>query len=301
MRFQEQSSILKKAISLLAFNITSIQAPDGTRIKISNIDTFPEALKLLDSFSCFENELKALRNYDVLYNNHENSFLMTQANFNTFNSVVKQLRDKVSLYISIVDNTIVPTNEKTVCIKLIEYDSMKDIADELEKLDKIILQVITHKDINCSYKFSSFDIGSSWIYITIESVVGLHVLAGLVWAACVIRKKWNEGSILEKTVEAMKIKNESLEDIKSANKILIDELTNKEAENLMAENNLEDTDNEYKNRLIHSITDLSKLINDGVQIHPSLMAPEDSRNLFPDYSKLDSIESKTKLLEHNKK
>lgn len=298
MRFQDQSNNLRKAYNLLALNTSTIQTSDGNRIRINNLNNLSEVMSLLKNFKHFEIELKNLRNYDVFDIMHGETITMNQISFNAFNSTVKQLRDKVFLSLSIIDSIMVSTDEKTLCIKLVEHVSLKDFAAELELLDSIIMQVITHKDINSSYKFSSFDIGSSWVNIIVGTTVAFNLLAGLVWSSCVIRKKWNEGSLLEETVKSMQIKNESLEDIRLANKKLLDELANKEAENLMSEYNLEDTDNEYKKRLIHSIIELAKLINDGVQIQPALMAPEESKNLFPNYEKLDFIESKTKLIEN---
>ena len=37
--------------------------------------------------------------------------------------------------------------ENTLCIKLVEHDSLKDLAAELESIDKIIMQVLTYPSI----------------------------------------------------------------------------------------------------------------------------------------------------------
>lgn len=300
MRFQDQYSILKKSIDLLTVKTNTIQSAAGTRIKINDVNKLNEAVISLEDFSYLKKEVEVIKNYNILNTLNTNEITMNSDTFNVFNKDVNNLKNKINSNLQILESNFVYTEKNTLCIKLVEHDSLKDLAAELETIDKIIMQVLTHKDINTNYKFSSFDIGSSWVYIILGSEFALNLLAGLVWAACVIRKKWKEGSILEETIKGMKVKNESLEDIRKAKKKIEDELISKEADNLLSTFDLDNTNNEYKNRLIYSITELAKLINDGVQVHPSLMAPEESKNLFPDYKNLDYIESKTKLIEEKK-
>lgn len=113
-------------------------------------------------------------------------------------------------------------------------------------------------------------------------------------------------SILKKSIDLLTVKTNTIQSA-AGTRIKINDVTKLNAAITSLEDfsylkkEVEDnTDNEYKNRLIYSITELAKLINDGVQVHPSLMAPEESKNLFPDYKNLDYIESKTKLIEEKK-
>lgn len=49
-------------------------------------------------------------------------------------------------------------------------------------------------------------------------------------------------------------------------------------------------------RIKNSITTFADLIGRGAEIHPALVAPENVTNLFPDPTKLISVESKIKRL-----
>ena len=255
MRFQDQYSILKKSIDLLTVKTNTIQSAAGTRIKINDVNKLNEAITSLEDFSYLKKEVEVIKNYNILNTLNTNEITMNSDTFNVFNKDVNNLKNKINSNLQILESNFVYTEKNTLCIKLVEHDSLKDLAAELETIDKIIMQVLTHKDINTNYKFSSFDIGSSWVYIILGSEFALNLLAGLVWAACVIRKKWKEGSILEETIKGMKVKNESLEDIRKAKKKLEDELISKEADNLLSTFDLDNTNNEYKNRLIYSITE----------------------------------------------
>lgn len=49
----------------------------------------------------------------------------------------------------------------------------------------------------------------------------------------------------------------------------------------------------------NSLYNISELILKGTEIHPALSVPEDVENLFPNYTTLSFIESKTKKLASN--
>lgn len=297
MRFQQQSSILKNALELLVFDVISVNTTLGSRVRIKNVRSFTSALKLLDDLKYLNPELDEVKDIGFFDNVSSNAITVSSEEFNIIQQKVNRLKSKIQQNIAILKNTIIKTDENTLCIKVVEHDSLKDLGTELELLDKIIMQVISHKKINGTYKFSSFDIGSSWIYIAVGSALVLKLLAALVWSACVIRKKFLEGNLLEEKLKSLEIKNDSLKDIREANKKQLELLLKTEAQNIMHDFDLENTDNEYENRLIYSIRELSKLINEGAQVQPSLLVPEEAKNLFPDYKNLDLIESKTKLLE----
>ena len=197
-------------------------------------------------------------------------------------------------------NIIFSDSELSLEIRLIEYESIDKIGKDLIKIDKLINQVITNEKINGNYKFSSFDIGSSWIYIILSSILSLNLIAAVIWSACVIRKKMIEGSILNEKLKQMKIQTSSLEDIKKANQELIDNAIVAEAQNILNIFDLDNTDNEYLNRIKNSIKEFSELINRGVEVHSSLFAPEKSKNVFPNYSSLNIIESQIKAISEKK-
>jgi hypothetical protein len=49
-------------------------------------------------------------------------------------------------------------------------------------------------------------------------------------------------------------------------------------------------------RIKHSIEMMQGLLEKGAEVHPALMAPEQVKNLFPDFHKLGSVESKIKQI-----
>ena len=280
MRYQTQIQILEEALPLLKVESHPINGERG--IKITTAKDISEAMDTLSQFSYLNPELKDAFDIDSLQNVKSSFITVSDGTYSVINSKIANLKSKIQQSLKVLKETVVEQTELTISIKLKEYASLKDIASELTVLDTIINQVITNKDIDGSYTFSSFDIGSSWINITVGTAVVMQLLASLTWSACVFRKKWYEGSLLKEKVKQLSIKSDTLSDIETALKSEINQLAVAEAKNIIAEHKLDESDNEYQKRLEHSIVELSKLILDGVEVHPSLLAPEESKNLFPE-------------------
>jgi hypothetical protein len=297
MRLEEQLNILVKAQEKLNILSSSVQG-DPNKTCINNIKSLLEGINDIKIFDYFNSELQYINEYDFFYKFSGERIVLDNNNYREINKQIDNLRYKLKTNIDILKSIVVPASELTLCIKLIEYDSIKDIADDLIKLDKIFNQVITHEDLNGNYNFSNFDVGTSWLYITISSLIAFNFIASLVWSATVIRKKIIEVEISNELNKQMKLKTETLEDLQKANAVLINDFIEAEATNIMTEHNLGNIDNEYKIRLIHSIKELSELIMKGVEIKPAINSSEEAKNLFPNFGKLDLIEEKTKLLDN---
>jgi hypothetical protein len=256
-----------------------------------------KGISFIEGLNFLHQELQGIKNLDFFYNYTGNDISFDSQVHGQVTTALTRLKNRVKEFITIFKSIINDESEFELHIKLIEHNSLGDLGDELKILDKVINQLITHKKINGTYKFSSFDLGTTWVYIVFSSAPALLIIASAVWSACVIRKKWLEGNLLLENIRQMKIKTESLKDIQETNEKLLRDLTENEAKNILSENDLDDPEHEYKERVIYAIKTLSDLIDKGAEIHPAIMAPEEVKNLFPDFSSLDLIESKTKLLE----
>ncbi|MCL2765257.1 MAG: hypothetical protein FWD40_08285 [Treponema sp.] len=293
MRYKEQLAKLNEAFSII--NIDGKQNNSGY-FSVKNISNLRYSVNIVKNFKYLNPELENIMSLTYFMENPLDVMELTSQVYNNFDSLMKALKNKISSYIKSLENIVIADSELSLEIKLIEHASIDEIGKELISIDKLINQVITHKKINGSYKFSSFDVGSSWIYIILSSALTLSIIAAIIWSACVIRKKIIEGNILDEKLKQMKLQTSSLEDIKKSNQELISNAILAEALNILKIFDLDNTENEYLNRVKNSIKEFAELINSGVEIHPALFAPEESRNLFPDYSSLNIIESKIKAI-----
>jgi hypothetical protein len=300
MRLEIQLKVLLNVINKIKIKSNPINN-DVNRMLIDNIKEIVEGLDEIRDFNYLDPELSELKSIDYFFNFVGDRLVVNNNNFNTIERLIRDLRYKIQTNIGILESLKISSTELTLCIKIIEFDSLKEIADELATIDKILNQVISHEKLKGEYKFTNFDIGTSWIFIVVNSMITLSAIASVIWSASVIRKKIIEGNISNEYLKQMKIKTDSMEDIKNAQKVLIKNLIETEAVNIMSEYKLDDTNHEYKERLIWAIGELSELIVKGVEVQPATISSEEVKNLFPNFEKLDMIESKVKLLENKKK
>ncbi|HXL55998.1 MAG TPA: hypothetical protein VN958_07065, partial [Chitinophagaceae bacterium] len=101
--------------------------------------------------------------------------------------------------------------------------------------------------------------------------------------------------LLEEQVRGLKVKNDSLEDILSAQKKETQLMVEAEAAYINSEHFKENIPENIE-RIKNSIAILAELIGKGAEIHPALVAPENVSNLFPDPKNLIGLESKIKRI-----
>jgi uncharacterized membrane-anchored protein YhcB (DUF1043 family) len=143
----------------------------------------------------------------------------------------------------------------------------------------------------------SWQPGSLWLDIYLGSAAAVSLVGGMVWSAAVIRKKQAEARILDNIADSMEIKNEMLDGVRKGIEEHIQMVVESEAINLFSHNFDAGDNREQIERLKMGIKDLAGLIEKGAEVHPALTAPETVKNLFPDYTKLETIESKQKLIQ----
>lgn len=138
-----------------------------------------------------------------------------------------------------------------------------------------------------------FDHGSFWCIVKVGTAALL--VAGLVWSGAVVAKKIMECRNSYEVYKNVKLRNELLQELKEVAESEVKLVVAQEAAMIQNEH-FNKEDNEQLERIKNSIYNISELILKGTEIQPSLTAPEEVENLFPDFNKLPLIESKVKRL-----
>lgn len=188
-------------------------------------------------------------------------------------------------------------DDKTVVVKLPDTQDLETVISFLSTLQRAFAANVINTKIDGQVSVKSWQPGSLWLDIYLGSAAAVTLVGGMVWSAAVIRKKQAEAKIFENIADSMEIKNEMLDGIRKGVEDHIQLVVESEAVNLAAHNFAEGDNREQIERLKMGIKDLAGLIQKGAEVHPALTAPEDVKNLFPDFTKLDLIESKQKLIE----
>lgn len=290
MRLKEIQQILSK----INFDDIRMEYDYNSRT-FSNINKFKLFLSIINPISIYDKEISELHESE-LYQTAQDSIQVTSFQVDTIYSVSNYLVNSASSLLLVFNQLLPGSNNESINIKLPEPSDFEALVKNMSTLQKSLSQVVVHKDIDGSVKINNWEHGSFWIELILGTQAAVAVVSSIAWAAAVVCKKYNENKILEKTIKAMDIKNESLEDIlksqKEMTKILIEAETNQ-----VIDKHYKDRDPEHVKRVESTIKTFAKLIQDGAEVHPALMAPEDVQNLFPDYTKIESITSQIKRLE----
>jgi len=264
--------------------------------KISNIQKFKIFLEYIRPLHFYQKELNFLLNSE-LYQTTSDMLHVTDKTSKNIEEYARYLTTSFNALSMVLPNLTPKENDYSIDIKLPKPTDFSSLNTTLQTIDKIISQVIIHDEIDGSLNVNHWEYGSYWIELIVGSQAAVSLIAGIAWSSAVIAKKRVEVKIFEEQLRKLTIKNDSLEDVATAQKSSINKLINDEAIGLFSQH-FNNEDNEQRERIKLAIREFATLIQNGAEIHPSLETPENVKNLFPDYKQLKSIESQvTKQIE----
>lgn len=188
----------------------------------------------------------------------------------------------------------------------VPYDQEEDVVnikmpnsrtfDELTKVSKELhfaFSPVVNDYEGGKIEIVQFDHGSFWCIVKVGTAALL--VAGLVWSGAVVAKKIMECRSSYEVYKNVQLRNELIKELKELAETEVKLVVAQEAAMIQNEH-FNKEDNEQLERIKNSIYNISELILKGTEIQPSLSAPEEVENLFPDFNKLPLIESKVKRL-----
>ena len=191
-----------------------------------------------------------------------------------------------------------PEPEHSIYLRFPTVNNFTDLAEAAGTFEKIFSQIIHEEGIDGSIRIDAFENGSLWTRIVVGTRDAVILLASIAWSSTVIYQKYEEARY---TATIVKERNMQIEEHQKAVDLVLD-LTRKafiETEAIHIQKEHFDTvDPERLNRLKMVLDLLSKEMERGARIAPSLEAPVDVKQLFP--KELTIVESKTKLLTDKK-
>ena len=268
----------------------------GATYRLNNINNFKDFLEKIKIIEIYDEEVEYLYNSSL--------FSTTLDSINLEKAIASELFNKSNYLINstssltVVFNKLLPkSSENSISIKLPEPSDFEELNKLMSTIQKAISQVIVNDTIKGSTKINNWEYGSFWIELILDSQAAVTLIASIAWSAAVISKKINENKILEQTVRAMKLKGDSLDDILEKQKLMTVLLIENEAKAIHNKNFKAD-DYDKLERLKSSIKTFSTLIQNGAEVHSSLIAPEKIQNLFPNFKEIDLISSNNPTIEN---
>jgi|HubBroStandDraft_2_1064218.scaffolds.fasta_scaffold291954_1 hypothetical protein len=212
-------------------------------------------------------------------------------------SAANELRDYIKSLASFLNALGVQSpTEADIYVRFETVGDLPAFNAQFATLQLLLEQTILDPKIRGKMEIRSIDKGSIWLHLYVGSIQAVGFVGSLAWSAAVVYKKFQEGRLVEQHVEALKIKNEALKQIQEAQERLLKDVVEAEAKHLEKEIFGGEENPDRLERIKHAIRLMQELIEKGAEVHPALMAPENVKNLYPDFKKLGSVESKIKQI-----
>lgn len=231
MKLRIIQKILTDNIPKLKFEGVNIPSTTPPRYHVKNMILVRKAIDEIATINLFKREIDIFKT-STIYAYMIDEIDMIGDEYHRLADAQSKLREQGNNMLQGLNSILPQENETTISIKLPDINDFDDLVQVLLDFEKIIKYPILNPIIKGSIKIETFETGSLWIDIFLGTQAAIYLIAGLSWAGAVIYKKIQEGKMFEQFARGIKIKNDSLEDIKEAQKRTIDMMIDAEANNL---------------------------------------------------------------------
>ncbi|MBL9115601.1 MAG: hypothetical protein JNJ83_11395 [Verrucomicrobiaceae bacterium] len=187
-----------------------------------------------------------------------------------------------------------------ITIRLPTQDQLGSVSHSIQELDDILSQCLSILDEPSTVRVIGWERGSLWIDIALGAPIAVTCIGALAWSAVCVLKKYRESQLIEKLVEAQNVKNEMLEDLRKTMRDSLNTLISAEARRLDENHSKKKGDPETIQRLTHCVRSLFEMMQQGAEVHPALMAPQEVKDAFPKMDEVLGLPSTTKLLKDHR-
>lgn len=204
---------------------------------------------------------------------------VSQRGYDIINNSMAQIKLNLLAMLDMCEALGLEPNTNGFDVKLPPNITLDEMADCIKDLNTIFSQCPLLRDDNDKIELRGVDVGSSWLVFTVLRACILGGLAALVDKAIQIRSHWITCKQQEELARKMKLGNDHLDALISANKAIIQKMTEDAVEQLSNENGI--TDPEDQGRLKHSLDLLVKLYGSGLEIYNAIDSPDEVKAVFP--------------------
>ncbi|EGG93232.1 hypothetical protein IMCC1989_1544 [gamma proteobacterium IMCC1989] len=290
MRLKE----IQKILSDINFKESKLKV-DYQDNSLKNIKEYKVFLDVVSSIPIYNEEIDWLSQSEI-YSTSQDILYLERLQVRELYLAADYITTSASSLFKVLGKLLPDSSEDSINIKLPEPTDLDSLVKTMAIVQKSLSQVVLHNDIDGAVKINNWEHGSFWVELILGTQAAVALVSSIAWSAAVVCKKYKENEILEETIRSLKIKNESLDDVLNGQKEMTKTLIESEANQVVNQHYTEGGPEQIR-RVEASIKAFAKLIQEGAEVHPTLMAPEKVQNLFPNYNKIESITSRMKLLE----
>lgn len=289
MRFQEIYKRCKDSLDIFPSVPRLSDITDASVIK-ELVSLIQDALDVLPATGLFEAEISAFNNFAE---ETANEFIPSLSinnlslNFKAANDLVRRFineavktKEKIEIIVRLFESANYKQDTCGFDIKLPPDMSLSELSKCAKDLDTIFSTCPIFKDKG-AISFSAVDVGSVWFSFVIGGAVvaTLGAIAAFVDKALVMRSHYITTKQQEEDLKRMKLGNELLEKYVEVNNSISDKLLDNAIEDLAHNHNINEP--EDRERIRHSIKLMTDWMSKGMEIYPSVIAPPETKAVFP--------------------
>ena len=294
-----------------------LQAVDDMKVEtrtangnnIKSISGWKNKAAILNELAKIEPLSQAVRKFyetiPVMYRDQDR-FDITASDANKYiaarNELLNSMRTIINLYESI--NTPKSSNDVMgIDIKLPQFNDISEFSKCLQDLDFVIKQCPYLQNKDAEIKYSSVDVGSTWLTFFIIGAAGAAIiknLCSIIDYAVKIKSHFLTVKAQEEALRSLKLKNDIMTQVTEA----FDK-----ANNVVVQNCVEDLerelgtlkDGEERGKVGKSLEKLGFWMDKGLQIYSAIDAPDEIKDLFPEQEEMPKLsDDLVKLIEMKK-
>ncbi|MBK7884009.1 MAG: hypothetical protein IPJ81_09540 [Chitinophagaceae bacterium] len=252
-----------------------------------------QTINFVEDIPYIQKEILELKKSWLFQSMSDNQKINSSQNIEVDN-LVKLIVIKLGTFKEIAETSKLFGSNESILIRIPEIQSFDNLAKYASDFKKAIELPILDDSIKGEVNILSADEGSIIFYISVGTIAAVKLVAGICWAAGVIKKKNAEAKIFEQHAKTLELKNDALTTFVEAQKVQLKNILDSEA-NAIANKMYNHNEPETIERLKLSISTVAELIDRGVQILP-ISKDEEIQKSFPDYNKMSLIESSIKQI-----
>lgn len=236
-----------------------------------------------------------------VFSRTEDSLRVATGEHHKLQAALDRLRDVFSVLKMALESVLPELSEEVIRIRLPDEIDYHAVIADLGKIFKILEQSLIDFPLADDHaptqiRLLGWETGSWWIDVAVGSAELVAIVGSIAWGAAVVRRKWAEGTLMIEKAREVGAEADVVEHLGKKLKESIDVVVDTEAKNIAATHGRGRLGFEHQERLKYSIRELFEMISRGAEIHPALMEPSKATDLFPDFSKLNTISSKVREL-----
>lgn len=259
---------------------------------ITNIHNFKAFVDVLNGTSMYQDTIRELMQSEIYRTSSNTLNIENDKERKAIFTAAACLSNSAYELLKVSECILDSLGAEAISIRMADEKDFGRLVSDIDNIYKVISQLILNEKINGKFIINSWGTGSRWINLNLGTVLAVTIVAHVVRAGEVVYKKVKEGKIFCEYARGLSLKCEALDEIANKQSELLNQLVNEEAKKIQEEFYDDDKDNEYLERIKCSIKIFSELIERSTEIYPAHATPEDVKNLFPDFAKLELITSK---------